>query len=69
MKGFEIIISSPPDFKNLAVEIWHNDKMLAEINHESECLELEVFGTFSIDFDGFFSALQQARGRLIGNQS
>ena len=67
----EIIIASAPDREKLVVEIWDDNKMIAEINQEAERLELEVYAegnSVQVDYDFFLKALVEARVRLVGKE-
>ena len=70
MKDFEILITSPPDRENLVAEIWLEDQMIAEINHENENLELELFtnekGKLKLNYDSFLETLKKAKEKLVG---
>lgn len=70
MKKLTIEIASPPDRDNLVAEIWQDDVMIAEVNQESENLELEIFagenGKLKLKYDEFSDALIMAREKLIG---
>lgn len=70
MKKLTIEIASPPDRENLVAEIWQGDEMIAEVNQESENLELEIFagenGKLKLKYDDFVDALKMAREMLVG---
>lgn len=51
MSKFKIEISSVPDREKLVAEIWHNEKLVAEINQDSENLEIEFYLNDRINFD------------------
>ncbi len=67
MKKLTIEITSPPDRDELVAEIWDNDQMIAELNQESENLELEVYcseNSIQLDYESFLSALIEAKEKL-----
>lgn len=43
MSIFEIIIASVPDRENVVAEIWHEQKMLAEVSNENGIVEVELY--------------------------
>ncbi len=67
MKEFEILITSPPDRENLVAEIWYNEILVAEINQETEKLEIEFYLNDKIIFelDEFLEALEKAKIKII----
>ncbi|WP_277633340.1 hypothetical protein [Avrilella dinanensis] len=69
MKKLTIEIASAPDRENLVAEIWQEDEMIAEINQESENLELEIFadknGKLKLKYDDFVDALKKAKEKLV----
>ena len=71
MKGFEILITSPPDRKKLVAEIWHNDILVAEINQEKENLEIGFYLNEKIkfDLDEFLKAAENAKGKIRNFQT
>jgi predicted RNA-binding protein len=70
MKNLIIEITSPPDRENLVAEIWSGNRMIAEVNQESENLRLEIFayenGKLELDYSDFYEALEKAKGKLVG---
>lgn len=67
MKKLTIEITSPPDREDLVAEIWRKDQMIAEVNQESENLELEVYcseNAIQLDFESFLTALLEAKEKL-----
>lgn len=63
---FEVLIASVPDRENLVAEIWYNDLMIAEVNQESERVEIEFYmrEQIAFDFDTLFEALKIAKEKL-----
>lgn len=66
MNEFRIEITSVPDRKKLVAEIWHAEKLLAEINQENKNIEIEwyQFDSFICDFDAFIKVLETAKEKL-----
>jgi hypothetical protein len=66
MKEFEILIASPPDREKLVAEIWSDDNLLAEINQESDNLEIEIYASEKLVFslDDLMEILERAKERL-----
>ena len=65
-----ICISSPPDREKLVAEVFFGSDQFAEINQESQQLEIEFYpkpsGTpWLIPLQEVFDCLEQARLRLI----
>jgi hypothetical protein len=67
MSKFKIEISSVPDRENLVAEIWYNEILVAEINQETEKLEIEFYLNEKIAFelDEFFEALKIAKESIM----
>ena len=67
MSKFNIELSSVPDRENLVAEIWYGEKMIAEVNKESEKFVIEFYfdGKISFMLDEFFEVLENAKRRII----
>ncbi len=67
MKNFEILVTDVPDRENLVAEIWYNEILIAEINQETEKLEIEFFlnEKINLELDAFFYALETAKNKII----
>ena len=67
MSKFNIELSSVPDRENLVAEIWYENKMIAEVNKESENFVIEIYfdGKISFILDEFFEVLENAKRRII----
>ena len=67
MSKFNIELSSVPDRENLVAEIWYENKMVAEVNKETEKFVIE----FCLDekksfmLDEFLEVLENAKRRLL----
>lgn len=66
MSKFKIEISSVPDREKLVAEIWHNEILVAEINQETENLEIEFYLNEKIifDLDEFLKAVKNAKRKI-----
>ena len=67
MRKLKIEITSPVDREELVAEIWDRDQMVAEVNQESESLELEVYckeNSVQLNYQSFLEALLEAREKL-----
>lgn len=66
MRKFEILITSPLDREKLAVEIWHDEILIAEINQEKENLEIELYqsGKIVFELEEFLEILIAAKKKL-----
>lgn len=66
MRKFKVEIASVPDRENLVAEIWYGDHLIAEINQESEDLEIEIYSAekLKLPYQLFYEALQKAKDRL-----
>lgn len=67
MKKLEIIIASAPDREKIVAEIWYDNRMITELNQETESLKLEFYVNGSpvqIDYDIFLDALIEAKKAL-----
>ena len=66
MKEFEILITSPPDREKLVAEIWSDENLVAEINQESDNLEIEIYASEKLVFslDDLIEIFERAKKRL-----
>ena len=67
MSKFNIELSSVPDRENLVVEIWYENKMVAEVNKETEKFVIEFCLDEKISFmlDEFLEVLENAKRRIL----
>ena len=67
MSKFNIELSSVPDRENLVAEIWYENKMVAEVNKETEKFVIEFCLDEKISFmlDEFLEVLENAKRRLL----
>ncbi|HOU57352.1 MAG TPA: hypothetical protein PL180_17335 [Spirochaetota bacterium] len=68
MKNITIEVTSVPDREKLVAEIWLNNRLVAEINQESEELALELYvekDKLSIPLNDFIEALNHAKEKLV----
>ncbi|UZT99833.1 hypothetical protein ODZ84_09835 [Chryseobacterium fluminis] len=67
MKNFEILVTDVPDRENLVAEIWYNEILIAEINQETEKLQIEFFlnEKLNLELDAFCYALETAKNKII----
>lgn len=66
MNKFKIEIASVPDRENLVAEIWHDEILVAEINQESEKLEIEFYlnEKTAFELDDFLETLKIAKSKM-----
>ncbi len=66
MDKYSIKIASVPDKEKLVVEIWYNNKMIAEISNKNKAFEIQFYlEKFEIlNYDLFVSALNEAKEKL-----
>lgn len=67
MKEFIVLITSPPDREKLVAEIWYDKILVAEINQETEKLEIELYLNEKIAFelDKFLGILEIAKRKIM----
>ncbi|MBF1430043.1 MAG: hypothetical protein HXN42_01210 [Prevotella melaninogenica] len=67
MSKFNIELSSVPDRENLVAEIWYENKMVAEVNKETEKFVIEFCLDEKISFmlDEFLEVLENAKRRIL----
>ena len=67
MSKFNIELSSVPDRENLVAEIWYENKMVAEVNKETEKFVIEFCLDEKISFmlDDFLEVLENAKRRIL----
>jgi len=66
--SYSIEIASVSDREKLVAEIWLDDNMIAEINHENENLELQIYSEekmLSVNYDDFILILEKAKKLLM----
>jgi hypothetical protein len=66
-------IASPPDREHVVAQIMLGSEQWAEVNHENESFELEVYcrhdgSPFAVDCDDATAAIASARERLLGRR-
>ena len=63
MSKLEIIITSVPDRENLVAEIWHEEKMLAEVSNENGTIFIELYEGRHIilPLDEFLNVFKEAK--------
>lgn len=68
----KIEIASVPDREKLVAEVWNNSDMIAEINQESDELEVIIFpnneNTLSFSLDSFLEVLKNAKKKLTDSK-
>nr|WP_311462243.1 hypothetical protein [uncultured Prevotella sp.] len=67
MSKFNIELSSVPDRENLVAEIWYENKMVAEVNKETEKFVIEFCLDEKTSFmlDEFLEVLENAKRRIL----
>ena len=67
MSKFNIELSSVPDRENLVAEIWYENKMVAEVNKETEKFVIEFCLDEKISFmlDEFLEVLENTKRRIL----
>lgn len=65
----KIIITDDDKRDNLIAEIWHQDKIIAEVNSEKNQLEIEFFDIkgLVINFEEFVELIQNVKNELKFN--
>lgn len=66
MKIFEVLVTSVPDRENLVAEIWHDNKLIAEINSETGVQEIIFYceKETAFDYQELINALKEASLKL-----
>ena len=70
MPNISLELASPPDREKLVVNLMIDHEQVAEINQETETLQVEIYGRrdgqpWILDFDDLTNALKNAKSRLI----
>ena len=73
MTVISLDLASPSDREKLVVQLMAGNEQVAEVNQESESLQIEIYGRqdgkpWVLDFDDLMLAFRDARARLIGTQ-
>ena len=74
MQNITLDLASPPDREQLVVQVMIGDEQFAEINQETDSLQIEIYGRrdgqpWTIDFDRLMVELANAKNRLIATRS
>ena len=69
MKELEIVITSPPDREHCVAELWHNTKQVAEVFHDGESLQIEIYARpdqlpWRFLYKDFAEALESLKNQL-----
>ncbi len=69
MSDFKIEITSVPDREKLVAEIWHKEILIAELNQESEKLEIEFYLKENVRYNliDFLEILQIAKIKIVSD--
>jgi hypothetical protein len=70
-KTLSISIASPPDREKLVAEIFFDNEQFAELNQESETLNIEVYPrrdnqVWQLDYEQVITAFLKAKNKLLG---
>jgi hypothetical protein len=67
MEKFTIELTSVTDRNNPVAEIWFGERLIAEINQETDSLKIELYITekSTFCFKEFQEVLNDAKGRLM----
>ncbi len=70
MPHIALDVVSPPDREKAVVQLMIGNEQIAEVNHESDTLVVEIYGRrdgqpWVIDFNELTFALESAKKRLI----
>ena len=73
MTVISLDLASPSDREKLVVQLMAGNEQVAEVNQESESLQIEIYGRqdgkpWVLDFDDLMLAFRDARAILIGTQ-
>ena len=73
MTDISLDLASPPDREKMVVQLMAGNEQVAEVNQESESLQIEIYGRqdgnpWVLDFDDLMLAFRDARAKLIGPQ-
>ena len=75
LKVTQIILdfASPPDREKAVIQLMIGNEQIAEVNHESESVVVEIYGKrdgqpWVVDLNELSAALAQAKERLIGTR-
>lgn len=69
MNELSIQILSVPHREKLIAEIQYNHYVIAEINQDNECLEIEIFSyddfPIRLSIDNFIETIKEAKAKLL----
>jgi hypothetical protein len=73
MTNIKVELASPPDREQLVVQLMISNEQIAEINQESESLQLELYGRrdgrpWIIQYSEFIRALSEGKEMLVGRK-
>lgn len=65
----EIIIASVPDRENLIAEIWHEEKMVAELSNEHGVISIEIYNDnhIKVTLEELLFVLKKAKKMLTSS--
>ena len=67
MDNYKVLIANDSDRENSFIEVWFEDKLIAEISNESDSICINFFDIrdLNLDFNDFFSVIKNIKENLI----
>jgi len=67
MDNYKVLIANDSDRENCFIEVWFEDKLIAEITNENNSIRINFFDLkdLNLDFNDFFSMIKNIQGNLI----
>lgn len=67
MDKYKVLIANDSDRENCFIEVWFEDKLIAEITNENNSICINFFDVkdLNLDFNEFFSVIKNIQENLI----
>lgn len=67
MDNYKVLIANDSDRENSFIEVWFEDKLIAEITNENNSIRMNFIDVknLNLDFNEFFSVIKSIQENLI----
>lgn len=69
MDNYKVLIANDSDRENCFIEVWFDNKLIAEITNENNSICIKLFDVkdLNLDFNDFFRVIKNIQENLIKN--
>lgn len=69
MDNYKVLIANDSDRENCFIEVWFDNKLIAEITNENNSICINLFDVkdLNLDFNDFFRVIKNIQENLIKN--